>query len=124
VLWRRFVEDEVRTALFSLSRCVVYPSIHREPFGMVPVEAQAHGTPAIVPDLGGVADTIRANGELGGLHFKTWNSGDLAEKIAALFDDAALHARLAQAGPRVAEYYSVKNLADRVLRHIGLPETP
>jgi hypothetical protein len=124
VLWRRYVEDEVRTALFSQSVCVVYPSIHREPFGMVPVEAQAHGTPAIVPDLGGVADTIRANGEFGGLHFKTWNSGDLAEKIAMLFDDSALRTRLSQAGPRVAEYYSVKNLADRVLRHIGLPERP
>lgn len=124
VLWRRFVEDEVRTALFSLSRCVVYPSIHREPFGMVPVEALAHGTPAIVPDLGGVADTICANGHVGGLHFKTWNSGDLADKIAMLFEDTALHARLSHAGPQVAEYYSVTNLADRVLSHIGLPAKP
>lgn len=124
VLWRRFVEDEVRTALFSLSHCVVYPSIHREPFGMVPVEALAHGTPAIVPDLGGVADTIRANGETAGLHFKVWDSGDLANKIAMLFDDSELYARLSQAGPRVAEYYSVKNLADRVLSHIGLPQRP
>ena len=60
VEWCKFVPDELRSALFAASRCVVYPSIHREPFGMVPVEAMAQGTPAIVPDTGGVAGVIRA----------------------------------------------------------------
>lgn len=121
VMWRRFVEDDVRGALFSLSHCVVYPSIHREPFGMVPVEALAHGTPAIVPDYGGVAGTIEAEGHIGGLRFKVWDSGDLADQIARLFDDSQLHRKLSEAGPRVAEYYSVEKLGDRVLRHLGLP---
>ncbi len=58
VMWRRFVADDVRSALFSLAHCIVSPSIHREPFGMVAAEAAAHGTPAIVPDYGGVASEI------------------------------------------------------------------
>jgi glycosyltransferase involved in cell wall biosynthesis len=123
VMWRRFVPDEVRTALFSLSHCVVYPSIHREPFGMVAAEAAAHGAPAIVPDYGGVASAIEANGEIAGLRFKVWDSGDLANQIAKLLDDRELHARLSAAGPRVAEYFSIENLADRVLDHIRLPTT-
>lgn len=124
VMWRRFVPDDVRTALFSLARCVVYPSIHREPFGMVAAEAAAHGAPAIVPDHGGVGSAIEARGETAGLRFRAWDSGDLAARIGELLGDDALHARLSTAGPRVAEYFSVANLADRVLAHIGLAAHP
>jgi len=124
VLWRRFVPDDVRTALFSSARCVVYPSIHREPFGMVAAEVIAHGTPAIVPDYGGVACAIEANGETAGLRFKTWDSGDLADQIERLLVDDELHARLCKAGPRVAEYFSIPNLTDRVLDHLGIPRQP
>jgi glycosyltransferase involved in cell wall biosynthesis len=124
VMWRRFVPDDVRTALFSLARAIVYPSIHREPFGMVAAEAAAHGTPAIVPDHGGVASAIEANGESAGVRFESWNSGDLADQIMRLLNDGDLHARLSAAGPRVAEHYSIANLTDRVLQHIGLPSRP
>jgi glycosyltransferase involved in cell wall biosynthesis len=121
VLWRRFVQNDVRSALFSIAHCVVYPSIHREPFGMVAAEAAAHGAPAIVPDYGGVASAIEAHGECAGLRFKAWDSGDLADQIARLLNDRVLHAEMVEAGPRVAEYYSIANLADRVLTHIDLP---
>ena len=40
-----------------------------------------------------------------------------------LYDDA-LHARLSEAGPRVAAYFSVERLADRVLAHLGLGSPP
>lgn len=121
VMWRRFVPDEARTALFSVAHCVVYPSIHREPFGMVAAEVVAHGTPAIVPDYGGVASAIEANGESAGLRFKVWDSGDLAVQIARLLDDRELHRRLSQSGPVVADSFSIEKLADRVLSHVGLP---
>lgn len=122
VNWRKHVPDDLRSALFAASRCVVYPSIHREPFGMVPVEAMAQGTPAIVPDWGGVASAIRAGDEEGGLLFRCWDSGDLANGIEQLLDDEALYQRLSSAGPRVAQYYSVQKLADRVLTHLGVAD--
>jgi glycosyltransferase involved in cell wall biosynthesis len=126
VMWRRFVPDDARTALFSLAHCVVYPSIHREPFGMVAAEVVAHGTPAIVPDYGGVASAIIGeHGETAGLTFKVWDSGDLADQIARLLDDADLHRRLSDAGPRVVQHFSIERLANRVLEHIGLmPRQP
>ncbi|MEE8153825.1 MAG: hypothetical protein V3T53_02570, partial [Phycisphaerales bacterium] len=52
------------------------------------------------------------------------DSADLADKIATITKDDDVHRRLSEAGPRVAAYYSVENLADRVLTHIGLPLKP
>jgi glycosyltransferase involved in cell wall biosynthesis len=124
VLWSNQISDELRSALFTASRCIVYPSIHREPFGMVAVEALAQGTPAIVPDYGGIASAIEANGECGGLRFRTWDSAHLAEQIERLLADDDLYTRFAEAGPRIADHYSVSNLADRVLAHLGLPARP
>jgi glycosyltransferase involved in cell wall biosynthesis len=120
VLWRRFVPDEVRAALFTASRCIVYPSIHREPFGMVAAEAISYGVPAIVPDLGGVQGAVEVDGAAAGLKFKVWDSGDLAEQIGRLLTDDGLRARLVAAGPRVAEHFSIERLGERVLGHLGL----
>ena len=122
VLWANEVSDEIRSALFAAGRCIVYPSIHREPFGMVAAEALAHGTPAVVPDYGGIASAIEAEGETGGLRFRTWDSAHLAEQIERLLTDDELHHRLAEAGPRVAGYFSVEKLADRVLTHLGVAD--
>lgn len=121
VLWNGYIRDELRSALFEASRCVVYPSIHDEPFGMVPVEAMAHGTPCLVSDSGGVSGAIRAGSDQGGLTFRTWDSGHLAEQLASLLQDDVLWRQLSLAAPRVAEHYSVTNLGDRVLEHLGLP---
>lgn len=124
ILWGRYVPDELRSALFRTSRCVVYPSIHEEPFGMVPVEAMACGTPVIVPDTGGVAGVTQANGEHGGLVFRSWDSGHLAVQLEKLLHDADLHTRLSLSAPRIAETFSVKKLGDRILEHLELPLYP
>lgn len=120
VRWQKQVSEEVRTALMSVSACVVYPSIHREPFGMVAAEALSFGTPAVVPDYGGVAGAISAQGRSGGLLFRAFDSGDLAAKLEMLLTDGALREKLSSAGLAVAEHYSVKNMTDRVLRHMGV----
>ncbi|MHC4414915.1 MAG: glycosyltransferase, partial [Planctomycetota bacterium] len=98
VMWSSQISDELRSAFFAASRCIVYPSIHREPFGMVAVEALAHHTPAVVPDEGGIASAIEADGACGGLRFRSRDSGHLAEQIERLLTDDELHRRLAEAG--------------------------
>ena len=127
VHFKHHVGDDVRNALFAASRAVVYPPIHREPFGMVPVEAAAYGTPVVVPDHGGITEAIRAgcdpDAACAGLTFRAWDSGDLAAQIGRLLDDEALWQKLSASGPVVAEHYSIANLADRVLRHLGVGET-
>lgn len=120
VCWRAYVPEQMRSALFAASDCVVYPSIHREPFGMVAAESMAHGVPVVVPAYGGVAGVVEADGACGGLTFEPWDSGDLARQLERLLRDEALWQRLAAEGPRAAAYFSIANLADRVLAHLGL----
>jgi len=120
VVFGRQVSNNHRLRLMAASRCVVYPSIHREPFGMVAAESASLGTPAVVPDYGGVAGAIEANGKQAGLTFEVWDSGSLAEAIQKLIEDEALWRQLHEAGPAVADHYSVPNLANRVLTHLGL----
>ncbi len=108
--------------LFAGSDCVVYPSIHREPFGMVAAEVMAHGTPVLVPAYGGVSGVVQANDACGGLRFDVWDSGNLAEQLARLLQDRELWQKLAKEGPQAAEYFSIPNLADRILAHMNLGE--
>ncbi|MBS0260492.1 MAG: glycosyltransferase family 4 protein [Planctomycetes bacterium] len=121
VLWGGFISDALRSALFRASRTVVYPSIHGEPFGMVPIEAMAQGTPVVVPDQGGVAGLVQVAQSVGGLRFRTWDSGDLAQQIERLLRDTRLCQDLSQGALQIADYYSVTRMGDRVLDHMGLP---
>jgi glycosyltransferase involved in cell wall biosynthesis len=120
VHWQGRISESVRDALYAHSRCVVYPPVHREPFGMVAVEALSHGTPVIVPDYGGLAEAIRANGHRAGLTFRVWDSRDLATQLERILGDEAVHAELARNAVRVAQASSVERLADRVLSHLGV----
>jgi glycosyltransferase involved in cell wall biosynthesis len=124
VFWKGRVENDLRAALFRQSRCVAYPSIHREPFGMVAAEAMSYGTPVLVPDLGGITEVIEAGGRRGGLSFKAWDSADLAAQLRRLLTDDALHGELAGNARPIAEAFGVANMTDRVLAHLGLPPRP
>jgi glycosyltransferase involved in cell wall biosynthesis len=98
----------------------VYPSIHREPFGLVAAEAMSHGTPVVVPDQGGITEVVEVEGRRGGLTFKSWDSGDLADQLARLLSDEGLYQELRQNARGVAEYFSVDRLVERVLHHLKL----
>jgi glycosyltransferase involved in cell wall biosynthesis len=124
VLWQDFISDELRSALFMRSHCVVYPSIHAEPFGMVPVEAMAYGTPVVVPDTGGISGVTRVGAHRAGLNFRSWDSGHLAEQLGRLLEDAELRNQLAADAPFIADHFSVHRLGDRILDHLGIVRLP
>ena len=112
VLWHGYMSEELKTAILQTSHCTVYPPIHLEPFGMVPVESMILGTPAIVSDTGGVAETVTDGNRRGGLVFKSWDSGDLARQIRTVLLDAALHRELTTSARQVASRFSVTRLGD------------
>ena len=62
------------------AKFIVMPSEWYEGFPMVLVEAFAHEVPAIVSQLGAMAEIVRHG--VTGLHFQTGNSDDLAQKIS------------------------------------------
>jgi len=120
VFWKRRVSSEMRNALYRASRCIVYPAIHREPFGMVAAEAMSHGTPVLVPDQGGITEVIEVDGLRGGLTFRAWDSHDLADQLNRLLGDEILHAELAGNTRTIAANFSVERMTDRVLEHLGI----
>jgi glycosyltransferase involved in cell wall biosynthesis len=120
VIWGEEISDEARTALFRLSHCVVCPSIHREPFGMVVAEAMSMGTPVVVPDAGGIGGIVRDGARRGGLTFKSWDTGDLADALERLLRDAGLYAELRSQARVLASRFSMERLADAVLAQLGL----
>src|SRR5688572_22799043 len=121
---RRRIPGEMRDALYAYSRCIVYPSIHREPFGMVAAEAMSHGTPVIVPDIGGITEAIEWDGVSGGLTFKSWGSADLARQLGRMLTDDDLHRSLAANTRSIAASFTVEKMTDRVLEHLGLTTAP
>jgi glycosyltransferase involved in cell wall biosynthesis len=88
---------------------------------MVAVEALSYGTPAVIPDTGGIVEAVRADGRTGALLFRSWDSGHLAEQIERLLKEPALHRQLSEAGPHVAAFHSVRRMTDGLLEHMGLP---
>jgi glycosyltransferase involved in cell wall biosynthesis len=117
---RRRIPGEMRDALYAYSRCIVYPSIHREPFGMVAAEAMSYGTPVIVPDSGGITEAIQWEGRRGGLMFRSWDSADLAKQLERMLTDDELHRELAANTREIAANFTVDRMTDQVLEHLGI----
>jgi glycosyltransferase involved in cell wall biosynthesis len=73
------LDRELLISYYSRALCVVFPSIE-EPFGIVPIEAQASGTPVIAMKSGGPMETI-VDGESGFL-IQPDSLDELVEKIS------------------------------------------
>ena len=116
------VPNEVRDSLYAHSHCVVYPSVNREPFGLVVAEAMSHGAPVLVPDYGGIGEVIHQGGKAGGLTFKAWDSGDLARQLERLLVDRTLYRGLVANTRAIAARFSVDNMTNDVLRHLGIDD--
>jgi len=71
------VSDQQLRDLYSRARAVLIPA--EEDFGLVPLEAQAAGTPVIAYDAGGVGETV-IQGETG-LRFRPQSAAALADAI-------------------------------------------
>jgi glycosyltransferase involved in cell wall biosynthesis len=84
----------------------------------------AQGAPVLVPDRGGITETIAANGAVGGLMFRAWDTASLAEQLGRLISDDALHAALKADSVKVAQAFGTEAMADRVLAHMGLAPRP
>ena len=72
---------------YNAADVIVMPS-HYEPFGLVPVEAMACGTPVIASNVGGLAYTV-VDGK-SGFHVPPKSPEHIAEKITRLYRDREL----------------------------------
>jgi len=89
---------------------VVFPTLWDEPFGLVPVEAMACGTPVVATATGGSAEFL-----IDGVNNLRVSAGDasaLAAGIKRVAADATLRSRLAEGGLRTADELTIDRLAD------------
>ena len=95
---------------YATARAVLVPSIWKENFALVGLEAMSSGTPVIASDLGGIREWLRH--EENGLAVPAGDARALAEASLRLLRDPELAARLGAEGRRTAESMSMARHAE------------
>jgi len=91
---------------------VIFPSEWDEPFGLVPIEAMACGTPVIATGVGGSGEFLVDGANC--LRFKAGDPASLAEAVRRLAGDPALRSDLVSGGLRTASWFDIDFLADHI----------
>jgi glycosyltransferase involved in cell wall biosynthesis len=102
----RRIDDAELAALYAGALAVVVPS-YLEGFGLVALEAAAHGTPAVLSDLPCFAETL---GDAA-LRVPVGDAGALADALLRIGGDDALRARLGAAARERAALYTWEQAA-------------
>ena len=92
------VNNKSLAGFYRKADVVVFPSVEREGFGLVAVEALGCECATVVTDLPAMADIV-TDGETG-LVIPQKNTERLAESVSRLLNDPTLRARLGHAGRR------------------------
>ncbi|MBM4038318.1 MAG: glycosyltransferase family 4 protein [Planctomycetes bacterium] len=110
----RFTPDEALARVYREARLAVYVPVD-EPFGLVPLEAMAHGAPVIASNHGGPLESV-VHGETG-LHVDPFDPAAIAEAIASLYyDEGRLRAMGLNGIRRVREQFTLEGFLDRFER--------
>jgi glycosyltransferase involved in cell wall biosynthesis len=107
-----FVSEEEKLRLLQELWVVVNPSM-KEGWGIVNVEANACGTPAIAADSPGLRDSVQHG--LNGLLYRYADIDELTQHLLLVLRDSALRARLEQGALEFARSLSWDDTADATL---------
>lgn len=111
VTFAGYIDEETRNQLYAQADLAIFPSLY-EPFGLVALEAMAAGTPVVVGDSGGFAETVEHG--VNGVRVPAENSSALAEQVCTLLGDPELGRRLARRALQdVSDNYSWASIARR-----------
>lgn len=99
---------EERDQMYQSVDLVVMPSVS-EPFGLVPLEAMRHGTPALISKQSGVSEVITHV-----LKVDFWDVEEMANKILATLRYPVMHQQLIKEGQQEIKRLSWKRAADKV----------
>jgi glycosyltransferase involved in cell wall biosynthesis len=97
-------------ARYAAADAVVFPSEWEEPFGLVPVEAMAVGTPVVATGMGGSKAFLVDGGNC--LLFRAGDPEDLAAAVLRLASDPELRRELVAGGDATARFFDAEHLAD------------
>ncbi|MFH0769938.1 MAG: glycosyltransferase family 4 protein [Candidatus Peregrinibacteria bacterium] len=108
ILFSGKVTNDEATRLYERASCFVMPSLS-EPFGLVALEAIAHGTPVILSKQSGAAEVV-------GHAFKVdfWDTDKMADCVLTVLRDQPLAEQLISEAPRVLQRLTWKHQAEQV----------
>ena len=99
-------------ARYSDADVVLFPSEWPEPFGLVPLEAMARGTPVVATGTGGSGEMLFDEDNC--LLFRPGDPEALADAVLRLANDPALRRRVTEGGTRTARDLTIDRYAERV----------
>lgn len=100
-----FIDAKKMPLAYASSYCVVYPCTLPEPFGRVPMEAAASGTPVITTKMVGASESIEE-----GFLVKPFSSTAISEALIKLLTDEKMRDRIARGGmEKVLEKHGIDN---------------
>lgn len=88
----------------------VFASEWEEPFGLVPLEAMACGTPVVATGVGGSGEFLVDGGNC--VRFEPGSAASLADAVRRLAGDPDLRERVVANGRATAAFFDVDHLAD------------
>jgi glycosyltransferase involved in cell wall biosynthesis len=91
---------------------VVFPVTWDEPWGLVPIEAMAHGVPVVASGRGGSAEYLR-DGENALLH-RAGDPASLAAALRRLAESPELRARLRAGGAETAPRHTARRFNEQL----------
>ncbi|MEY2569879.1 MAG: glycogen synthase, partial [Acidimicrobiaceae bacterium] len=97
------VERDELAERYAAADAVVFPSEWEEPFGLVPVEAMAVGTPVIATGVGGSGEFLFDAANC--VRFTAGDDASLAAAVERLAVDPDLRRRIVAGGVSTAEYF-------------------
>jgi glycosyltransferase involved in cell wall biosynthesis len=109
-LFLGFVPDEDLQSLYRAAEVLAHPALD-EGFGLTPLEAMASGTPAVVSDVGGLAESV---GDAA-LRVAPTDPAAWADALSMVLDDADLAEQLRESGRSRAAKFTVERMARSTL---------
>ncbi|HEU4677523.1 MAG TPA: glycosyltransferase family 4 protein, partial [Candidatus Paceibacterota bacterium] len=101
--------DEERDRMYQAADLLVMPSVS-EPFGLVPLEAIQHGTPALISKQSGVAEVLTH-----ALKVDFWDVDEMANKILAALRYPRMSRQLVEEGQRELHRVTWRRAAEKVI---------
>ncbi len=101
--------DEERDRMYQSADLLVMPSVS-EPFGLVPLEAIQHGTPALISKQSGVAEVLTHV-----LKVDFWDVDEMANKIIAALRYPVMNKQLVDEGRKELFRLTWKKAAEKVI---------
>ena len=110
VLFVGFLRGETLARMYKLADLVIMPSVS-EPFGIVPLEAAANGTPVIISKQSGVSETLSH-----ALKVDFWDTDEMANQVINVLNHSSLQETMRAGSLREVGGIVWKKAAEKVQR--------